>query len=81
MNKASWALHCHDNFWQNRVNIGQFILKSVKLLAILSYLQFLHIIGMYQSKKTWIDKNILWCYNRAIELNYNALDLDNYIKK
>ena len=39
--------------------------------VILLYLQFLFSIGMFQSKKTWIDKQITSCYNKLKDLGHN----------
>ena len=32
-------------------------------LSLKIYLQFLFTIGLFQSKRTWVDKQIKWCYN------------------
>ena len=32
-------------------------------LSLKIYLQFLLTIGLFQSKRTWVDKQIKWCYN------------------
>ena len=44
---------------------------ALNKFVILLYLQFLFSIGMFQSKKTWIDKQITSCYNKLKDLGHN----------
>ncbi len=45
---------------------------------ILGYLQFLYFLGMFQSKKTWIDKQIISCYNKLNELGKDTKQYPKY---
>ena len=36
-------------------------------ILLLFYLQILYTIGAFQSKRTWIDGNILWCHKTLDE--------------
>ncbi len=43
-------------------------MEAVKALFWKIYLQFLFVIGAFQSKRTWIDKHILLCYDNLDKL-------------
>jgi len=45
--------------------------SALNKFVILCYLQFLFSIGMFQSKRTWIDKQITSCYNKLKDLGHN----------
>ena len=45
---------------KDKVRKGSSLLIGLFLKA---YLQFLFTIGLFQSKRTWVDKQIKWCYN------------------
>ena len=47
----------------------------------LIYLQFLFVIGQFNPKKNWIDKQILICYNKLDELNVDYVKYHNFDKK
>ena len=46
--------------------------------SVLGYLQFLYFLGMFQSKKTWIDKQIISCYNKLNELGKDTKQYPKY---
>ncbi len=41
-----------------------------------TYLEFLLVIGQFNSSKNWIDKHILMCYTKLDKLNYVPNNLD-----
>ena len=43
-------------------------METVKSLFWKIYLQFLFLIGAFQSKRTWIDKHILLCYDKLDQI-------------
>ena len=53
----------YDRFkskWKNSIQAGSYFLIG---LVLKIYLQSLITIGLFESKKTWVDKQIKWCYN------------------
>ena len=44
---------------------------ALNKFSLLCYLQVLFALGMFQSKKTWIDKQITSCYNKLKDLGHN----------
>jgi len=42
-------------------------METLKSIHWKIYLQFLFLIGAFQSKRTWIDKHILLCYDKLDE--------------
>ena len=47
----------------------------------LIYLQFLFVVGQFNTKKNWIDKHILICYNKLDELNVDYVKFHENDKK
>ena len=41
----------------------------------LIYLQFLFVVGQFNGKKNWIDKQILLCYNKLDKLKVNYIKI------
>jgi len=46
----------------------------------LSYLQILFLLGQFNTKKNWIDKQILLCYTRLDELKVDYVRILNLDK-
>ena len=47
----------------------------------LIYLQFLFVAGQFNTKKNWIDKHVLMCYNKLDELNVDYVKFHDIDKK
>ena len=47
----------------------------------LIYLQFLFVVGQFNTKKNWIDKHILICYNKLDELHVDYVKFHDIDKK
>ena len=44
-------------------------LHKIQEIGIKCYLQFLFTIGAFLSRRSWVDKHIIVCYNRLDEIN------------
>ena len=44
-------------------------LHKIQEIGIKFYLQFLFTIGAFMSRRSWVDKHIIVCYNRLDEIN------------
>ena len=44
-------------------------LHKIQEIGIKFYLQFLFTIGAFLSRRSWVDKHIIVCYNRLDEIN------------
>ena len=44
-------------------------LHKIQGIGIKFYLQFLFTIGAFKSRRSWVDKHIIVCYNRLDEIN------------
>jgi hypothetical protein len=47
----------------------------------LIYLQFLFVAGQFNTKKNWIDKHVLMCYNKLDELKVDYVKFHEFDKK
>ena len=59
-------------------------LNKIQEIGIKFYLQFLFTVGAFKSRRSWVDKHIIVCYNRLDEINsdYDKLTRTNcYPKK
>ena len=44
-------------------------LHKIQGIGIKFYLQFLFTVGAFRSRRSWVDKHIIVCYNRLDEIN------------
>ena len=44
-------------------------LRKIEEFVIKLYLQFLFTVGAFRSRRSWVDKHIIVCYNRLDEIN------------
>ena len=57
-------------------------LHKIQGIGIKCYLQFLFTVGAFRSRRSWVDKHIIVCYNRLDEINgdYDELTRDKWYR-
>ena len=63
------------------ISIILVVFKETMKYIWLIYLQFLFVAGQFNTKKNWIDKHILICYNKLDELNVDYVKYHEFDKK
>ena len=71
---------CTDEKTRVVINFNYFKQEAMKYVWLI-YLQFLFVVGQFNTKKNWIDKHILICYNKLDELNVDYVKFHDIDKK
>ena len=72
---------CTDEKTRVIINFNYFAQQEAMKYIWLIYLQFLFVAGQFNTKKNWIDKHILMCYNKLDELNVDYVKFHDIDKK